>query len=103
MKSETWSRIATITLWVFGIILLALIVMLRQDGLKCISNPLPYGIEKIEEVNNASFTCECRFLKGDTPTMLLTSEGWKVKEREGFKAMFSDLNITLIKENINKT
>ena len=34
--------------------------MLSSDGGKCMSNPLNYAKEKIEQANNIPIFCECR-------------------------------------------
>ncbi len=83
-------------IWIITVIFFCIIVF--SDGAKCKANPLVYGVNFLEEQNNATFTCSCEFDNEPDFNIIVDKEGWYLKseaKEELYQLPISDFNFSI--------
>ena len=82
MRSKFWSILEGITLIIWIIVTLIFVITVYSKGTKCLNNPLTFGAKELENKNNATFTCDCKFENEPNYIIFVDSKHWELKENK---------------------
>jgi hypothetical protein len=83
MKSKFWSILEGIMLILWIIVTIIFVITACSKGIKCVANPLIYGVNKLQtENNNTYFSCNCIFENSPDFKIFVDNKHWELKKNE---------------------
>jgi len=96
LNKKTLMIIEGITLILWIITLIIFLVQVNNNSVKCLANPLVYGVKTLSEQNNASMTCLCKYDNAIAYTIFVDKNRWSLNYTGSYSFSGSQLDLTKI-------
>lgn len=80
MKQENLNYILIFLFIITVMLLFANYTIWKKDGTKCLINPLVYGVNEWERINNEEFFCSCYFVSNPEFKVEVNNKNITIKE-----------------------